>query len=152
ESTVIIGFHVIADECARAQAERLHVEIRTYQVIYEIFDDLKKALSGMLEPEIREKLHGHAEVRQVFKHSKIGTIAGCYVTDGHIQRGSKIRLSRNGVIVTEELAIETLKRVKDDVKEVKNGFECGIKLAGYDDIKVGDRYEAYIQEKFERTL
>ena len=121
-------------------------------MIYEIFDDLKKSLSGMLTPEVREKLHGHCEVRQVFKVSRLGNIAGCMVTDGHIQRGSKIRLIRDGKIVTEGLSIDTLKRVKDDVKEVKSGFECGIKLAGYDDVKVGDRYEAYIQEKFERTL
>jgi translation initiation factor IF-2 len=149
---VIIGFHVVPDEAARAMAEQRRVEIRLYRVIYEIFDDLKKALSGMLEPEIREKLHGHAEIRQVFKHSKVGSIAGCYVTDGHIQRGSKIRLTRNGVVVTEELGIETLKRVKDDVKEVKAGFECGIKLAGYDDIKVGDILEAYVKETIQRTL
>ena len=119
---VIIGFHVVPDEAARAMAEQRRVEIRLYRVIYEIFDDLKKALSGMLEPEIREKLHGHAEIRQVFKFSKVGSIAGCMVTDGHIQRGSKIRLIRNGVIITEDLSIETLKRVKDDVKEVKNRF------------------------------
>jgi translation initiation factor IF-2 len=149
---VIIGFHVVPDEAARAMAEHRRVEIRLYKVIYEIFDDLKKALSGMLEPEIREKLHGHAEIRQVFKHSKVGSIAGCYVTDGHIQRGSKIRLTRNGVVVTDELSIETLKRVKDDVKEVKSGFECGIKLAGYDDIKVGDILEAYVKETIQRTL
>jgi translation initiation factor IF-2 len=149
---VIIGFHVVPDEAARAMAEQRRVEIRLYRVIYEIFDDLKKALSGMLEPEIREKLHGHAEIRQVFKHSKVGSIAGCYVTDGHIQRGSKIRLTRNGVVVTEELSIETLKRVKEDVKEVKTGFECGIKLAGYDDIKVGDILEAYVKETIQRTL
>jgi len=149
---VIIGFNVVPDEAARSMAEQRRVEIRTYRVIYEIFDDLKKALSGMLEPEIREKLHGHAEIRQVFKHSKVGSIAGCYVTDGHIQRGSKIRLTRNGVVVTEELGIETLKRVKEDVKEVKTGFECGIKLAGYDDIKVGDILEAYVKETIQRTL
>jgi translation initiation factor IF-2 len=151
-SAVIIGFHVVPDEAARAMAEQRRVEIRLYRVIYEIFDDLKKALSGMLEPEIREKLHGHAEIRQVFKFSKVGSIAGCFVTDGHIQRGSKIRLTRNGVVITEELNIETLKRVKDDVKEVKTGFECGIKLAGYDDIKVGDILEAYIKETIQRTL
>ena len=149
---VIIGFSVVPDAAARALAEQLRVEIRLYNVIYEIFDDLKKALSGMLEPEVREKLHGHAEVRQVFKHSKIGTIAGCYVTDGHIQRGSKIRLSRGGIVVMEDLAIETLKRVKEDVKEVKTGFECGIKLSGYDDVKVGDVLEAYIKETIQRTL
>jgi translation initiation factor IF-2 len=148
----IIGFHVVADDAARALAEQNHVDVKTYRVIYEIFDDLKKSLSGMLAPEIREKLHGHCEVRQVFKVSRLGNIAGCMVTDGHIQRGSKIRLIRDGKIITENLSIDTLKRVKDDVKEVKSGFECGIKLAGYDDIKVGDRFEAYVQEKFERTL
>ncbi len=149
---VIIGFHVAADEAARAMAEQRRVEIRTYRVIYEIFDDLKKALSGMLEPEIREKLHGHAEVRQVFKVSRLGNIAGCMVTDGHIQRGSKIRLIRDGVVITEDLAIETLRRVKEDVREVKSGFECGIKLVGYDDIKVGDQFEAYARETIERHL
>jgi translation initiation factor IF-2 len=152
ESTVIIGFHVVPDESARAKAERMHVEIRTYRVIYEIFDDLKKALSGLLEPEVREKLHGHCEIRQVFKVSRVGNIAGCMVTDGHIQRGSKIRLIRDGRVITEDLSIETLRRVKDDVKEVKAGFECGIKLANYDDIKVGDRLEAYVRETFQRTL
>ncbi len=149
---VIIGFSVVPDAAARALAEQLRVEIRQYNVIYEIFDDLKKALSGMLEPEIREKLHGHAEVRAVFKHSKIGTIAGCYITDGHIQRGSKIRLTRGGIVVVEDLSIETLKRVKEDVKEVKTGFECGIKLANYDDVKVGDILEGYIKETIQRTL
>jgi len=109
-------------------------------------------LSGLLTPEIREKLHGHAEIRQVFKVSRLGNIGGCMVIDGHIQRGSKLRLIRNGTIITEDLTFESLKRLKDDVKEVKSGFECGIKLAGYDDIKVGDVLEAYIREEFERTL
>ncbi len=148
----VIGFHVVPDESARALAEQNHIDVKTYRVIYEIFDDLKKALSGMLTPEEREKLHGHAEVRQVFKVSRIGNIAGCFVTDGHIQRGSKIRLIRDGRVITEDLTIETLRRVKDDVKEVKAGLECGIKLAGYDDIKIQDRLEAYIRETFERTL
>ena len=148
----IIGFHVIAEDAARQLAEQNHIDVKVYRVIYEIFDDLKKALSGMLTPEEREKLHGHAEIRQVYKFSKVGSIAGCFVTDGHIQRGSKIRLIRDGKIITEDLSIETLKRVKDDVKEVKNGMECGIKLAGYDDIKQGDRLEAYIKETFQRTL
>jgi translation initiation factor IF-2 len=148
----IIGFHVVPEEASRVLAEQNRVEIKLYKVIYEIFDDLKKALSGMLEPEIREKMHGHAEVRQVFKVSKIGNIAGCLCTDGHIQRGSKIRLIRNGAVITEDIAIETLKRLKDDVKEVKSGLECGIKLAGYDDIKIGDVLEAYIRETFQRTL
>jgi translation initiation factor IF-2 len=151
-NAVIIGFHVAPDESARQMAEQRRVEIRLYRVIYEIFDDLKKALSGMLEPEIREKLHGHAEIRQVFKFSKVGNIAGCFVTDGHIQRGSKIRISRGGIVVVDDLNIETLKRLKDDVKEVKSGLECGIKVAGYDDIKVGDIMEAYIKETIQRTL
>ncbi|MBC7782251.1 MAG: translation initiation factor IF-2, partial [Burkholderiales bacterium] len=151
-NAVIIGFHVVPDESARAMAEQRRIEIRTYRVIYEIFDDLKKALSGMLAPEIREKLHGHLEIRQVFKVSKIGSIAGCMVTDGHVQRGSKLRLSRDGKIITEDLTIETLKRLKDDVKEVKQGFECGLKITGYDDIKIGDRLEAYIRETIQRTL
>ncbi len=149
---VIIGFHVVPDEAARQMAEQRRVEIRLYRVIYEIFDDLKKALSGLLEPEIREKLHGHAEIRKVYKVSKIGNVAGCFVTDGHIQRGSKIRLIRDGVVITEDLSLESLKRVKDDTKEVKAGFECGIKIAGYDDVKVGDVLEAYVRETFQRTL
>jgi len=151
-NTVIIGFHVVPDEAARQLAEQRHVEIRLYRVIYEILDDLKKALSGMLEPEIREKLHGHVEIRQIFKVSRVGNIAGCMVTDGHIQRGSKIRLVRNGTVIVEDLALESLKRIKDDVKEVKAGFECGLKIAGYDDIKLGDRLEGYSRELIHRTL
>jgi translation initiation factor IF-2 len=149
---VIIGFNVVPDPVAQALAEQRRVEVRTYRVIYEIFDDLKKALSGMLAPEIREKHHGWIEIRQVFKVSKVGNIAGCYVTEGHISRGSKIRLVRDGNVITENLLVETLRRVKDDVKEVKMGLECGIKLANYDDIKIGDKLEAYIREEFKRTL
>jgi translation initiation factor IF-2 len=149
---VIIGFHVAPNEAARQMAEQRRVEIRLYRVIYEIFDDLKKALSGLLEPEIREKHHGNAEIRKVYKVSKIGNVAGCFVTDGHIQRGSKIRLIRDGVILVEDLSLDSLKRLKDDVKEVKAGFECGIKLSSYDDIKVGDVLDAYVRETFQRTL
>jgi len=148
----IIGFNVVPEEPARALAEQNHIDVKTYRIIYEIFDDLKKALSGMLTPEEREKIHGHAEVRQVFKVSKVGNIAGCFVTDGHISRGIKIRLVRNGAVITEGIGIESLKRLKDDAKEVKAGLECGIKLAGYDDIKVGDVLEGYVKETFERTL
>jgi len=148
----IIGFHVVPEDRAREMAEQNHVDVKTYRVIYEIFDDLKKSLSGMLAPETREKLHGHVDVRKVIKVSKIGNIAGCFVTDGHIQRGSKIRLLRDSKIIVEDLTIDTLRRVKDDVKEVKSGFECGIKLSGYDDIKEGDRFEAYVRETFQRTL
>ena len=149
---VIIGFHVVADSVATNLSEARHVEIRTYRVIYEIFDDLKKALSGMLEPEIREKHHGWVEIRQVFKVSRVGNIAGCYVTEGHVQRGSKMRLVRDDKVITEGVTIETLRRLKEDAKEVKTGLECGIKLAGYDDIKVGDKLEAYIREEIKRVL
>jgi translation initiation factor IF-2 len=149
---VIIGFQVVADDAARQLAEQRRVEVRTYRVIYEIFDDLKKALSGMLAPEIREKLHGHVEIRAIFKVSKLGNIAGCFVTDGHVQRGSRLRLSRDGKIITEDLSIESLKRLKDDVREVKAGLECGIKISNYDDLKIGDRLEAYVRETIQRTL
>lgn len=148
----IIGFHVVPDEAALALAEQNHVDIKTYRVIYEIFDDLKKSLSGMLEPEIREKHHGRIEIRKVFKVSRVGSVAGCYVTEGHVLRGSKIRLIRNGAIVAEDLALESLKRLKDDVREVKAGLECGLKIAGYDDIKEGDMLDAYSRETIERTL
>jgi translation initiation factor IF-2 len=152
DKVAIIGFQVVPEDAARAMAEQNRVDVKLYRVIYEIFDDLKKALSGMLAPEVREKLHGHVEIRQIFKVSRMGNIAGCMVTDGHIQRGSRIRLIRNGTIITEDLTLESLKRLKDDVKEVKSGLECGIKLAGYDDIKIGDVLEAYVREEFERTL
>ena len=102
--------------------------------------------------EVREKIHGHAEVRQVFKVSKLGNIAGCMLTDGHIVRTDKIRLIRDGKVIAEGLTLESLRRGKDDTREVKAGFECGIKVANYDDIKIGDRFEAYITEEFERTL
>jgi translation initiation factor IF-2 len=149
---VIIGFHVVPDPTAAAMAEQRRIEIRTYRVIYEIFDDLKKALSGMLEPEIREKHHGWVDIRQVFKVSKVGTVAGCFVSEGFVSRGSKIRLVRDGSVITENLTIDTLRRIKEDVKEVKQGFECGLKLTGYDDVKIGDRLEAYVREEIKRTL
>jgi translation initiation factor IF-2 len=149
---VIIGFNVAPEDTARGMAEQRRIEVRLYRVIYELLDDLRKAMSGMLEPEIREKYHGRVEVRQVFKVSRIGNIGGCMVIDGHIQRGSKIRLLRDGAVVVQDLTMESLRRVKEDVKEVKQGFECGIKLAGYDDIKIGDVFEAYVRETIQRTL
>jgi len=106
----------------------------------------------MLAPEVREKHHGWVEVREVFKVSRVGNVAGCYVTEGHISRGSKIRLVRDGIVVNEGMSIDTLRRIKEDVKEVKMGFECGIKVANFDDIKKGDKLEAYIREEFKRTL
>jgi len=149
---VIIGFNVIPSGKARSLAEQKGVEIRTYQVIYDIVDDLKKAAEGMLAPELRQEILGHAEVRKVFKVTKVGSIAGCYITDGIVQRDALIRVTRNGVVVENDRKLEQLKRVKDDAKEVRAGMECGMKIAGYDDIKEGDVLECYKQVEVKRTL
>ena len=148
---IVIGFSVTADPGARRLAEERSVDIRIYNIIYEVVDDVRRALEGMLKPIEREVIHGHATIRQTFKISKIGTIAGCFVNDGNIQRNSNIRLVRDGKPVwTGKLA--SLKRVKDDVKEVRSGFECGIKLDGYDDLKSGDTIEAFNTEQVKQTL
>jgi translation initiation factor IF-2 len=149
---IIIGFSVVPDETARKLAEDLGVEIRNYRIIYEITDDIRKALTGMLAPTKQDQVLGHAEIRQVIKVSKVGNIAGCIVTDGVLQRNNKYRLIRDGAVVSENLALDSLKRFKEDVKEVRGGLECGIKLAGYDDIKLGDRLEAYKTVDVARTL
>ncbi len=149
---VIIGFHVAIDEGARHLAEQRGVEVRTYSVIYEIYDDIKLALSGLLEPDVQEVYRGTAEVRQTFKSSRLGTIAGCYVTDGTINRDAMVRLLRDGRVVQEELKIDSLRRVKDDVREVKQGLECGLNLANYDDLKDGDKLEFYVREEVARSL
>ncbi len=149
---VIIGFNVIPSGKARSLAEQKGVEIRTYQVIYDIVDDLKKAAEGMLAPELRQEILGHAEVRKVFKVTKVGTIAGCYVTDGTVQRDALIRVTRNGVVVENDRKLEQLKRFKDDAKDVRAGMECGMKIVGYDDIKEGDVLECYKQVEVKRTL
>jgi translation initiation factor IF-2 len=149
---IIIGFSVVPDETARKLAERHGVEIRTYRIIYEITDDIRKALTGMLSPTRQDQVLGHAEIRQVIKVSKVGSIAGCMVTDGVLQRNNKYRLTRDGAVVQENLALDSLKRFKEDVKEVRGGLECGLKLAGYDDIKVGDRLEAYKTVDVARSL
>jgi translation initiation factor IF-2 len=149
---IVIGFNVIPSGKARQLAEQKGVEIRTYQVIYDITDDLKKAAEGMLAPELREEVLGHAEVRAVFKVSKVGNIAGCYVTDGTVQRDALIRVTRNGVIIENDRKLSQLKRVKDDAKEVRSGTECGMKIDGYDDIKEGDVLECYKKTEVKRTL
>lgn len=143
---IVIGFNVRTNPGARDMAKRDGVDIRYYSIIYDVADDMKKAVEGLLTPEENEKLLGHAEIRQVISISKIGKIAGCMVTDGLIKRGSKVRLLRDNVVIfTGDL--DQLKRMKDDVKEVKEGFECGVKLAKYDDIKVGDVIESFEMEK-----
>jgi len=149
---IIIGFNVIPSGKARQLAEQKGVEIRTYQVIYDITDDLKKAAEGLLAPELREEVLGHAEVRQVFRISKVGSIAGCYITDGTVQRDALIRVTRNGVVVEHDRKLSQLKRLKDDAKDVRAGMECGMKIDGYDDIKDGDVLECYKKIEVKRTL
>jgi translation initiation factor IF-2 len=149
---IIIGFNVIPSGKARAIAEQKGVEIRTYQVIYDITEDLKKAAEGMLAPEVREEVLGHAEVRQVFKVTKVGSIAGCYITDGTVARDALIRVTRNGIVIEHDRKLAQLKRHKDDAKEVRAGMECGMKIDGYDDIKEGDVLECYKKVEIKRTL
>ena len=150
-SAVIIGFRVRPQTAARLEAEREEVDIRVYDVIYEAVDDVTAALEGLLAPERRETIEGTAEVREVFKVSKVGTIAGCYVSEGRIDRKGHGRLVRNGIVVYDG-DISSLKRFKDDVKEVREGFECGIGIANFNDIKVGDVIECYTVEQVARTL
>ncbi len=149
---VVVGFHVIAPPTVRDIAEQRHVEIRTYRVIYELIDDIKKGMEGLLEPEKREDSVGEAEVRQVFRVSKMGMIAGCLVTQGAIQRGTLARVIRDGVIVTEDRPVESVRRVKEDVREVRAGTECGIRIAGFDDVKPADRIICYRTVEVKRTL
>ena len=151
-NAIIIGFQVVADERSSLLAEKEKVEIRHYSVIYKISDDIKLALEGMLSPKIEEKSLGRLDVRQIFRISRFGVIAGCYVTNGTINRSAKIRLIRDGVVIRDNAVLESLRRIKDDVTEVRNGFECGVKIAGYDDIKPGDQIEAYEMIEISRTL
>ena len=140
---IIIGFNVKADAKARAMADRTGVEIRTYSVIYDAIDEVTNILSGMVEPIYEEEVIGHAEVREVFKITGVGNIAGCYVTDGKLQRGCKIRLVRDNIIIYNGV-LNSLKREKDDAKEVAHGYECGVGLQKWGDIKKGDTIEAYL--------
>jgi translation initiation factor IF-2 len=151
EGAVILGFRVRPQTAARQAAEREDVDINVYDVIYEAVDDITAALEGMLVPDKKETVEGSAEVREVFKVSKVGTIAGCYVTEGRIDRKAHGRLIRDGIVVYDG-EISSLKRFKDDVKEVRDGFECGIGIANFNDIKVGDVIEAYSVEEVARTL
>jgi translation initiation factor IF-2 len=149
---VVIGFHVLAEGAAKELAEREAIQIRTYQIIYEVVDDLKKAMEGLLEPERKEEVLGHATVKEIFAISRVGTIAGCAVTDGLIRRSALLRLFRDGKQMLTNLKLESLKRFKDDVREVKGGFECGLKIAAFDDVKVGDVLESYEVVEIKRTL
>lgn len=148
---VIIGFSVVPDEKARTLAEQLGVQIRRYDIIYQVTDDLRAALEGMLKPERQEKDLGRALVQQAFHISRVGTVAGCRVLAGTIQRDARVRLIRESRVIGD-YAVDTLKRGKDDAREVREGFECGIKLSGFNDVKEGDLFEAYKIEEIARTF
>ena len=143
---ILLGFNVTTDQAARNLAEQEGVSIRLYEIIYRMIEDIEKALKGMLEPEIREIQVGQAQVRQVFKIHKVGSIAGCRVISGELRRNARIRVIRNGTMVFEG-EVSSLKHEKDDVKEVRQGFECGVSLKGYNDIEEGDLLESYTIEK-----
>ena len=149
---IIAGFNVTSSAKARSLAEQKGVEIRYYDVIYDLIDDLTKALEGLLDPEIKLEVLGHAEVRDVFRITKVGMIAGCYVTDGTIERHKQIRVTRDGIVIEADRRLDQLKRFKDDAKEVKSGQECGMNIDGYSDIKVGDIIECYTSLEVKRTL
>ena len=149
---IIVGFNVTTTSKARQLAEAKGVDIRLYDVIYDITDDVEKAASGLLDPELKLEVLGHAEVREVFKISKVGAVAGCYITDGFVERNAQIRVTRDGIVIESDRRLEQLKRFKDDAKEVKSGMECGMKIDGYDDIKVGDVLECYKTIAVARTL
>jgi translation initiation factor IF-2 len=148
---IIMGFNVVADEKARSLAEQRGVQVRRYEVIYKITEDLKASLEGLLKPEEREVELGRALVQQVFKISRIGTIAGCRVLAGVIHRNARARVIRDSTIIGD-YPIDTLRREKDDAKEVREGLECGMKLSGFNDVKEGDLFEVYRIEETARTF
>ncbi|MBF8963482.1 translation initiation factor IF-2 [Pontibacter sp. FD36] len=148
---IIIGFQVRPSQNARRLAEQEQIDVRLYSIIYDAINEVKDAMEGMLAPTLKEEITGNAEVRDVFKITKVGTIAGCMITDGSIQRNSKVRLVRDGIVVHDG-EILALKRFKDDVSEVRQGYECGISLRGYNEIQVGDVIEAYVEKEVKRTL
>ncbi len=149
-NAIIIGFNVRPDANAQKAAKNEQVDIRLHRVIYQAIEEIEAAMKGLLDPEYEEKVIGQAEVRETFKVSRIGTIAGCYVTDGKIMRNAQVRLIRDGVVLHEG-DILALKRFKDDVREVEQNYECGITIKDYNDIKVGDIIEAFVMEEVERT-
>jgi translation initiation factor IF-2 len=151
-NAIIIGFNVVCEEHAAKIAEAKGVEIRLYNIIYRITEDLQKSMAGLLEPEETENTLGRVVVRNTFKISRIGTVAGCFVSSGHASKSAKIRLIRDNIVIKDNLSVESLKHFKDDVREVKTGLECGVKIAGFDDVKVDDVLEFYEIVKVARTL
>jgi translation initiation factor IF-2 len=156
QDTIILGFNVVPDNEARSLAEERGIQIREYDIIYKLADDIRSALEGKLKPREEVIYLGRAIVRETFKISRVGTIAGCFVTQGVLERSAKVRVIRGGLVVyppaDRSASLESLKRFKDDVREVREGFECGLKIAGYDDIKVDDTIECYRIEQVQRTL
>jgi translation initiation factor IF-2 len=150
-NAVIIGFNVRANKEAREAAERAGIEIRYYNIIYNLVDDVKQAMSGLLAPSLRETLLGNAQILEIFKVSKVGSIAGCRVTDGTVERGANVRLLRDNVVIHEG-KLSQLKRFKDDAREVVAGQECGMAFENYQDMKVGDVIECYRVETVQRSL
>ena len=151
-NAIIIGFNVVPDAPARQLADTAGVDIRLYRVIYDIVGDMRRALEEGLTPDVHEETLGHAEIRQTFKLSRVGTIAGCYMTDGVVTRTSEVRVTRDNAVIADERTLESLKRFKDDVREVRAGMECGLRIAGYNDLKEGDVLEFYQRVEVARTL
>lgn len=149
---IIVAFRVLPGPAVKRLAEEKGVDVRHYKVIYQAGEDIKKALEGLLAPDERIETRGSCEVREVFNISKVGNIAGCIVTDGVVQRGHLLRLVRNGVVVRDNSKVGSLRRFKDDVKEVRSGMECGIRFEGFDDVKSGDVIQAIEIVKTARTL
>ena len=148
-NAIVVGFNVRPDAAAQASAQRANVDIRMYRVIYDAIDEIEAAMKGMLAPKYREAIIGHAEVRQTYKVSAIGTIAGCYVKDGKVTRDSKVRVLRDNIVIYEG-EIGSLQRFKDSVKEVAQNYECGMSIDKFNDIKEGDIFECYVMEEIPR--
>ena len=147
---VIIGFNVRPTGNVQSIADRENVQIRTYRVIYNIIDDVENAMKGMLDPEFKEVVIGQAEIRETFRVPNVGTVGGAYVTDGNIARNAEVRIVRDGIVIHEG-KISSLRRFKDDVREVQQGYECGIGVENYNDIKEGDVIECFKMEEVERN-
>jgi len=151
DNTIILGFNVRPTGIVKQKAKNFGVEIKTYSIIYALIDDIKALLGGMMSPILEEENTGQAEVRETFSIAKVGTIAGCFVSDGSIQRNIRVRLIRNGVVIhTGNIA--SLKRFKDDAREVGKGYECGIMLDNFNDIQIGDVFETFKEVEKQRVL
>ena len=148
-NAIIIGFNVRPDSNASSQADRDGVDIKTYRIIYDAIEDIKSAMIGMLEPEYKEVILGSAEVRETYKISNVGTIAGCYVQNGKLRRNAEVRIIREGIVIFES-TLSSLKRFKDDAKEVAAGYECGLSIDKFNDIKEGDIVECFMMEAIQR--